>query len=187
MVESWLDITNFKLLYQVSDLGRVKSLTRPDSKGVIWPERILVPVLGSHGYLYVSLRKDSKTFNLLIHRLVAIEFLPNPLNKRTVNHKDGNKLFNVLSNLEWMSYSENVKHSFNNLGRVGSATGKFGKDNPSSKPIIQFDLNSNIITDWESCRVASRALGFNANAIGDACRGRNKTAYGFKWKFKKGL
>ena len=66
------------------------------------------------GYKEVLLSENGRTNNARVHRLIAETFIPNPDNLRDVNHKDGNKLNNDISNLEWVSHSENVKHSYNN-------------------------------------------------------------------------
>jgi hypothetical protein len=67
-----------------------------------------------NGYLSIKLYKDGKQFNVLLHRIVAIAFIPNPDNKKTVNHKDSNRSNNSIENLEWLSQSENVIHGYTN-------------------------------------------------------------------------
>ena len=78
----------------------------------------------------------------LVHRLVANAFIPNPENKRCINHKDGNKKNNNINNLEWVSYSENMKHAYRTGLAIPPQTwlGKFGKSHPMSKPINQYTL-----------------------------------------------
>jgi exopolyphosphatase/pppGpp-phosphohydrolase len=86
-------------------------------KGEVYSHRagkFLKPMRHNYGYRYVSLCKDGKRSNFLIHRLVAIAFIPNPENKRTVNHKNGDKTDNSLNNLEWNTYSENHIHAHKN-------------------------------------------------------------------------
>lgn len=89
--------------YEISDLGNVKNVTT----GKIRKNQI-----DKDGYLWVSLYKNNKPFNAKIHRLIALAFIPNPDNKPTVNHKDGNKKNNDISNLEWSTSSENNKHAY---------------------------------------------------------------------------
>ncbi len=121
--EIWKDIENFKNSYQISNKGRVKSLNRLVNsrygkrlvKGVF-----LKGIPDKDGYFRVNLKKKQKTNNRLIHRLVALSFSPNPKNKPHVNHKDGNKQNNVLSNLEWNTLSENRQHAYD----IGLQTGK---------------------------------------------------------------
>lgn len=70
--------------------------------------------IGKNGYLYVDIHEDGKTRKVAVHRLLALQYIPNPDNKRTVNHIDGNKLNNNLSNLEWNTDSENIQHAYDN-------------------------------------------------------------------------
>jgi hypothetical protein len=119
MKEVWKDIKNYEGLYQVSNLGRVKSLVRSNGitrggRKATKKEKILKN--SKHGICYrgVRLRKDNKTTNFYIHRLVAEHFIPNYHNKKTVNHIDFDTTNNVVSNLEWASYKENIKHAWDN-------------------------------------------------------------------------
>lgn len=141
--EAWEPIKGYEGLYEVSNLGKVKSLVKPGAP----IERILKYWMsGRKGrrYPYVSLTKGNKKKGFLIHRLVAVAFIPNPLNKPFVNHIDGNKLNNRHSNLEWCTTSENQKHAYrtglmNNAGdRNGNWKGgisKRWKDKTKPKPV----------------------------------------------------
>lgn len=104
--EIWVDIKGYEGLYQVSNLGRVKSLERIDSLGHKRKEKIFKPQKNK-GYLRVSLWKDGKGKKYSIHRLVAIAFIPNPDNLPEVNHKDENKFNNNVDNLEWCTVAYN--------------------------------------------------------------------------------
>lgn len=114
MKEIWKNIKGYEDLYQVSDTGRVKSLSRlRKGNGGYTSERILKPTLNSKtGYLYVALCKDGKPKTKSIHRFQAIAHIKNSKNKPEVNHKDGNKLNNNSYNLEWVTSSENRNHAF---------------------------------------------------------------------------
>lgn len=111
-MEQWKGVPNFDG-YEVSDKGRVRSFRRRsyqnNGKG-----HILKPVISNKGYEQVSLYKDKKQYQKSIHRLVAESFIPNPENKRTVNHKNCVKTDNQASNLEWATSSENVSHAYAN-------------------------------------------------------------------------
>jgi hypothetical protein len=113
--EIFRDIPDYKGVYQVSNLGNVKSLKRNSRVGGggfrVVKERCLKKSLGNRGYFRVNLHNGSEDIRL-IHRLVALVFLENKENKRTVNHIDGVKTNNNLSNLEWATDKENINHSF---------------------------------------------------------------------------
>ena len=116
MQEIFKDITGYEDLYQVSNIGRVKGLERKVKHSIngykIVPERILKSVVtGNRGYLFIVLSKLGKQKTFILHRLVALAFIPNPLNKRTINHKNGIKTHNSINNLEWNTYSENNQHA----------------------------------------------------------------------------
>lgn len=108
-MEIWKTITNFEN-YEVSNYGQVRS--KQYSKN-----RILKPE-NSKGYLRVTFSKNNVQTRFLVHRLVACNFIENLDQKKCVNHIDGNKLNNNLSNLEWVTYSENEIHSYNYLGKI---------------------------------------------------------------------
>lgn len=103
--EIWADVEGYEGLYEISNFGRVKSFAK-SRKG-----KILTPTFEKVGYSRVILSKDCIHQKYLIHRLVATAFVPNPENKEEVNHIDGNKLNNYFENLEWVTTSENQKHS----------------------------------------------------------------------------
>ena len=114
--EIWEDIEGYEGLYQVSNLGRVKSLDRYVKARSHSKEfkkgKILKPRISQKGYLTVLLCKDNIGKEYRIHRLVALAFIPNPENKLEVNHIDGKKQNNCVDNLEWNTRSENIKHAF---------------------------------------------------------------------------
>ena len=111
--EIWKDIKGYEGLYQVSNLGRVKSLKKWDvnKKMLVNSERIMALTDNGYGYLIVSLVKDCKRKNKYIHRLVAEAFVDNPLCRRYVNHLDYDKKNNLPCNLEWCTQKENVGYS----------------------------------------------------------------------------
>ena len=103
--EIWKPIEGYEGLYEVSNLGRVKSLKRLHTK-----ERILSQFLNHRGYARVNLWKENKSRKYSVHRLVAEAFIPNPDSKPQVNHIDENKTNNSVENLEWCTQLENHNH-----------------------------------------------------------------------------
>ena len=113
MIEIWKPIKNYEGCYEISNLGRVKSLSRQVKGGRTTEELILKPIKNSHGYLQVDLCLNGKMKHHKIHRLVAEAFISKDDDtKNTVNHKDYNKHNNCVDNLEWLSNRENVQDYF---------------------------------------------------------------------------
>lgn len=117
-MEKWKDINGYVGLYQISSNGRVKSIHprggNRNGKGKVrtGKEHYLTPSLSTTGYFKVCLVKNHKKKDEKVHRLVATAFIPNPENKPNINHKDGNKTNNTVTNLEWCTQAENVKHAW---------------------------------------------------------------------------
>jgi len=149
MNEEWRDIKGYEGLYQVSNLGRVRSLR---FKKV----RILKP-WGSHGYKHIELCVNNSRFVTGVHRLVAEAFIPNPLNLPEVNHKDRNRSNNVLDNLEWVNRSQDVAHAYAN----GVLPRPTHQNQPNQRKI------KDVIEDKEyfSLREASRQTGHKRETI----------------------
>ena len=117
MVEIWKDIKGYEGLYQVSNLGRIKSLPRKSKNRIVKQENIKKPSTLPKGYLQICLYKNGKVKYSSIHRLVAKTFIPNPNKFPCVNHKDCNPKNNEVSNLEWITYKENNNYKNHNLKR----------------------------------------------------------------------
>jgi len=116
MKEIWKDIIGFDTFYQVSNLGHVRSiLVRRGSQA----RRLKPTGTGRRhsGYLAVTLSKNNKSVKLTVHRLVGTAFIPNPDNLPQINHKNGKKSDNRVTNLEWCSNSQNLLHAYRVLGR----------------------------------------------------------------------
>lgn len=182
-------------LYQISNLGRVKALSKfnkTNSKyssiGFYRKEKILKNQKNKYGYMYVQFYKNKKSKYCLIHRLVALAFIDNSKKLPEVNHIDGNKSNNNLQNLEWISKSDNEKHAylFLNKPRKNGSKGKFGKDNSKSKKVFQIDKNTNeILNVYYGIGEAERITGICNQQISKCCLKRKGylTAGGYKWRY----
>jgi hypothetical protein len=186
MKEIWKPVKGYEGLYEVSNLGRVKSLERIVYRKSGKPHsRELEKILGvtNNHYQGVTLHNGSGK-SCAVHRLVAEHFIPNPDDKPHVNHINGVKHDNRAVNLEWCTPSENERHSFDALGKQGVWAGKFGKDNFKSKPVIQLTLEGVFVAEYEGLRDAERKTGIGSDSISRVCNGKRNKAGGFKWKYK---
>jgi len=180
-IEKWMPVNNYLGMYEVSDLGRVRGVLRKANNNKIIQPKILKQRVNNRGYLVVTLRNNGHIFIPFVHKLVICAFLPNPQNKPEGNHRFGIKTDNRLSQLEWVTKSENIKHSFDVLGKksINYWEGRFGKNHPNSKEVIC--LNTGEI--YESLRMAANKLGLSTPSIGDVCRGYASSTRGLKFKY----
>jgi hypothetical protein len=181
-MEIWKDIEGYEGLYQVSNLGRIKSLERKvknQFNEYIIKEKIKKLSDNGHGYLHLTLYKNGKFKQFYIHRIVAEAFLSNSKNYLEINHKDGNKQNNCIDNLEWCTSSQNKKHAF----KIGLKISKKGRDNDKSIKIKQMDKNNKLINIFYGIREAERKTNINHTSIILCCKGKRKTAGGYKWKY----
>ena len=186
--EVWKDIKDYEGLYQISNHGNVKSLTRKvkckNGKFRIIREKILTPMTTKNGYLTVNLWKNNSSKTYLIHRLVAEAFIPNPENKPEVNHKDTYKWTNYTSNLEWNTRPENTIHSYkmklreNQKKKISNMNKKL-----KSKKVAQYDLNMNLIKTFPSASEAARYYNYSQSAISECCRGIRRKIYNYIWRY----
>lgn len=169
MKEIWKDIPGYEGLYRISNLGNVESLATG---------KLLKKLSHSTGYLAVVLYKNRHPKRCILHRLVAKAFIPNPENKPTVNHKNGNKHDNSVDNLEWATFLENNRHA----RKTGLKVGKNIQNNKLSTPVAQYDLDMNLIKIYPSMNEAKRN-GFSCPEICKCCKGKIKTSRGYIWRY----
>ena len=133
-VEQWKDIPDYEGYYQISNLGRVKSLEKTliiRKRKCVYKPLIKKPHISKRGYWEIGICKNRLGVTKKIHRLIAISFIDNPKNHPQINHIDGNKLNNNISNLEWVNNRENSCHSFKSSNCTSKYTGVsyFKRDN----------------------------------------------------------
>lgn len=177
-MEIWKDIKNYEGLYQVSNLGNIRSFPRRGTRG-----KILSPGFTKKGYLQVSLVKNGKGHPYRVHQLVGKNFIENPQKKEQINHKNGIKTDNRVENLEWCTNSENMEHSWNIGLRSKNKSYHYGKDNVLSVIVDQYSLNNIFIKRWFCIKDIEREYGFDNRNLSSCCRGKRPTAYGYKWKY----
>lgn len=176
MIEEFRDIEGFEGRYQVSNLGNVKSLNYIGTKRA----KNLKPCRHHLGYMVVAL--GAKNWKM-VHTLVAKTFIPNPENKPFVNHIDGNKQNNNVTNLEWVTSKENMNHAIRTGLRNPHQNNKpRGGENPTSKPVLQLSCDGQLVKRWDCISDAARYLGCNSSQIVNTLAGRHKTCYGFLWR-----
>lgn len=176
--EIWKDIEGFEGLYQVSNFGMVRSVdhyvTQPNPHNrkpqqVLRPGKLITFSIGSSGYYQAPLSKGNRKYKtMMIHRIVAKTFVPNPDNLEIVNHKDENKLNNRADNLEWCTTKYNAH---------------YGKNTKRTK-VQQLDMDGNLIQEFPSARDAAKALESGHRSITESCR-KDIPFKGFRWKFKE--
>ena len=159
-METWKDISGYEGIYEVSDLGRVRSLVQRNR----WKPGILKPGKDGKGYLFVILCKGGIRKHMKVHRLVAQAFIPNPNNLETVNHKDEDKTNNAASNLEYMTRGDNVIYS-------------------QARRVQMFDKQGNLLATFRSAHEAQRVTGIDRRSICDCCNGRLKSSGRFIWRY----
>ena len=163
-MEIWKDVEGFEGLYQVSDIGNVRSITRY--------KKILKSSKDKDGYKYVKLKHKGVVKHCRICRLVASAFIPHNENKNQVNHIDTNRLNDNVKNLEWCTIAENIRHS----ALLGHYKGK------GTKKVKQF-LGDSLIKEWESISEAAEKLNISLSNISKCANGKRNTAGGYKWVY----
>lgn len=167
MQEIWREIKGTNGMYQVSNLGNVKSFTKLKKGDLLKPGKF------SNDYLFVHINMNGKRKSHLVHRLVASAFILNPKNLPQVNHKDEDKTNNSAENLEWCDNRYN-----NNYGTKNQRTAEKNRLS-HGRPVYCVELDR----VFRSAMEAARFVGRNGTNISAVCRGKEKTCAGYHWKY----
>ena len=177
--EVWKPIPNYEGFYEVSNIGRVRSLYR--YKKILHPS-------DTNGYRTVELWKGKKRKRIGVHRLVAMAFIDNPDNKPFVNHKDETRDNNSVDNLEWVTHVENcrygtaIKRRTQHLDYSKRRINNKHQIEVVSKPIVQCNREGAPIKKWLSITECAKALGMSPSGISKAIQRGNTTRSGYKFK-----
>lgn len=189
----WKEIPDTDNLYFANEDGEIMSSSRPHSfvshgkkMSYLRSGKILKKVLNPYGYYCVTIKLLDGTQKVMsVHKLIAKTFIPNPDNKPQINHIDGNKLNNKVSNLEWCTVKENIQHAYKTgLNKGGKPwLGKFGKEHNRSIPVKAYNLDGTFYKEYENIAEALKDLHKkNSGHISSCIKGNRKSAYGFIWK-----
>lgn len=176
MKEIWKDIKEYQGKYQVSNLGKIRTLIKWDlnKRKYIATIKNIKLRKDKDGYILVDLHKNNKTKTFKVHRLVAEAFISNPNNYPQINHKNEIKNDNRVENLEWCSNEYNA--------RYGTKNQRAAEKN--KKKVLQYDLKGNFIEEYSSLTEAGIKNNMNIANISAVCIGKAKTSYGYIWRYK---
>jgi hypothetical protein len=183
-MEIWKDVKGFEEIYQVSNLGRIRSFAR-NPRGVILSLKNKTGWYLTTNFCYRGIRKTVR-----VHRLVAEAFVPNPHNKPEVNHKDGNKQNNRADNLEWVTRAENHRHALALNPDMTKGMIKYNRF-IRAKIVQQFTLDGRYVAEYRNSAEAARATGVCQRNILQVANhdeykpGKTRSqAGGYIWRFK---
>lgn len=182
MEEIWKDIKDFEGLYQVSNMGRVKSLARVilrnNGKKQTFKEKIIKQATNKQGYYQISLWKNGIEKRYLLHRLIAEHFIPNPENKPCIDHINTDPTDNRIENLRWCTYKENNNNPLTVKHRSKPRNWKIkGFEHWKSKPVVQLTKKGELL------KIYPNAFSAEVYHINRCCDGERKTAGGYKWQY----
>lgn len=172
--EQFKSIPGFNNLYLASNCGEIKSVR----SGIILKQRM------ARGYKRINISIDGNHKTFSVHRLIALAFLTNQEEKEAINHKDGNKSNNHVSNLEWATGSENIRHAQETGLKCIPVPPKFSRENhPHNKPVARLSITGQLISTYGSVEMAASAVGGKSRPIASVCRGEKKSYKGEIYKY----
>ena len=182
-MEIWKQIKGFKPIYQVSNLGRIRSIARStnDNGGQFnRKEKILKASKDRNGYHFVYLYpKNGPKRTVSVHRLVALAFVNNPFGKSEIDHKDGNKSNNTPDNLRWVSHQENCSNPVTSKKQKEYK----GEKAKHGRKIIAYPLNGELVGEWPTITMAAQETGTDRHSISYAANGKYKSSNNLIWKY----
>lgn len=193
-MEIWKDVAGYEGQYQVSSLGRVRSIDRITPCGRKLHGKIRKATLNKNGYYYVNLSKGGKVKNVPVHRLVASAFIDNPNHHTTVNHINEAKTDNRATNLEWMPLEDNLRYGThteratkNKPDMSGDNHPNFGKRGAEALThkgrVIGVSVSDpQKVVSFDTAATASRELGISSGQLCDAINGKAKSCGGYYWR-----
>ena len=197
-LETWKDISGFEHMYQVSSLGRIKSLSRTVAVRGGYrttTEKLLNCSHLPNGYVQVHLSKNHHVSMKLLHRLVAEAFIPNPDNFPCINHKDGDPSNNCVDNIEWCTYEYNSNYPICKQRQSLAMHRRYAKDPDflmackqrldryhaqSRRRVCQLTQDGVLVNTWESA-LSTASAGFKHTNVISCANGKRKTHHGYKW------
>ena len=197
--EIWIPVLSMEGYFVISNYFRIKRLPRKFKDASNRTQNLREKITKQYkckstGYIMVNMNVNGQEYRTTTHRLIAIHFIPNPLQKKEVNHKNGVRDDNSISNLEWVTPSENIKHSFSVLKRKPpvpySKNPQLAEKNiiksveRTSKPVLQINFNGEVIKKHSSLAQAVReGAGKCSSAISKCCKGKISYHNNFIWKY----
>ena len=190
-MEKWKEIPGYDGKYEISTLGNVRCINYKKT-GVC---KVMKMQLSKHNYYMITLRQGGKNVNRSIHRLVGITWIPNPNNLPEIDHINSDPSDNRVENLRWCTKEENL-HNPKTLKKKREVCHKPYSRNPLteekrrqislavSKPVIQMSIFGKDIREFKSIIQAGKETKAHPSAINKCCRGKAKSAGGYKWRYK---